>query len=199
VFGLGRPERGTSGLCPRGSRVDRVSPGGERRSTRVGQDDGHAPADRGAHGDIAHPRFPDSRRTLRSQTSHAVLYDDLLRSAHPADRPLQVPLRGTCRLVPPVARVAVVKYTITPLGGAGRPIGTIAAGVVDYLLPGRSQRSPTDRAAPPADGANPDGPARYYADSGEGGRWSGRGAARLGLNGDVRASDFAKVLAGRPR
>ena len=119
------------------------------------------------------------------------------RSPEPTDRPLQVPLRGTCGLVPPVARVAVVKYTITPLGGAGRPVGAIAAGVVDYLLPGRSQRSAADRSAPANDGTNPRGPARYYADSGEGSRWSGRGAARLGLHGDVRAGDFARVLAGR--
>lgn len=90
-----------------------------------------------------------------------------------------------------------MKFTITPLGGAGRPVGSIAGAVVDYLLPGGSQRSPGDPASVPERGERGEEPARYYADSGEGGRWSGRGASRLGLHGDVDAGDFAKVLAGR--
>jgi conjugative relaxase-like TrwC/TraI family protein len=90
-----------------------------------------------------------------------------------------------------------MKYTITPLGGAGRPVGRIAGDVVDYLLPGRRERSPDDGAALPDGVTGGPGPARYYADSGEAGRWSGRGAAALGLNGDVHAGDFARVLAGR--
>jgi conjugative relaxase-like TrwC/TraI family protein len=90
-----------------------------------------------------------------------------------------------------------MKYTITPLGGAGRPVTKIVGDVVGYLLPGRSQHSRHDDAALPDGEAGTARPALYYADSGEGGRWSGRGAAVLGLHGDVHAGDFAKVLAGR--
>jgi conjugative relaxase-like TrwC/TraI family protein len=90
-----------------------------------------------------------------------------------------------------------VKYTITPLGGAGRPVGRIAGAVVEYLLPGGRHRSPADSPGVAEHGGRFGEPARYYADSGEGGTWSGRGAVRLGLHGDIDAGDFAKVLAGR--
>jgi conjugative relaxase-like TrwC/TraI family protein len=107
---------------------------------------------------------------------------------------LQVPLRGTCG---PLPGADGVKYTITPLGGAGRTVGKIVGDVVDYLLPGRAQRPPVDRSGPLDGDSGRAGPVRYYADSGEAGRWSGQGAAALGLHGEVRAGDFAKVLAGR--
>lgn len=88
-----------------------------------------------------------------------------------------------------------MKYSITALGGSGRAIQKIAGDIVDYLLPGRGQ--PGGTAGRERVGDDQAGAVRYYADSGEGGRWSGRGATALGLHGEVRAEDFAQVLAGR--
>jgi conjugative relaxase-like TrwC/TraI family protein len=124
------------------------------------------------------------------------------RPPRPAGRPLQVSLRETCG----PAHGGAVKYEITALGGAGRTIRKIAGDIVNYLLPGRGQQKATGnpfgspgRAASPMEGTvvRERGVVRYYADSGESGRWHGRGADALGLRGEVRAEDFADVLSGR--
>lgn len=86
-----------------------------------------------------------------------------------------------------------MRFTITPLGGAGRSVGQIVHAVVAYLRP-----SPTAATAPSSAGTTDSPTARYYADSGEGpGRWSGNGATAAGLVGVVDTQDFAQVLAGR--
>jgi conjugative relaxase-like TrwC/TraI family protein len=89
-----------------------------------------------------------------------------------------------------------MKFTITALGGAGQPLARIVGAIVRYLQPVHGQ----EREPPTAPGA-PDekaGTASYYADRGESpGRWLGRGAALLGLEGVVQTEDFSRVLAGR--
>jgi len=45
---------------------------------------------------------------------------------------LQVPLWGTCRASP---ECDPVRFTITPLGGAGRAVGQIVDAIVRYLQP----------------------------------------------------------------
>jgi conjugative relaxase-like TrwC/TraI family protein len=85
-----------------------------------------------------------------------------------------------------------LRFTITPLGGAGRSVNQIVHAIVSYLQPAKAVEPVPD---PPC-GAS--GPARYYADSSEGpGRWSGHGATAAGLVGTVVEADFASVLAGR--
>jgi conjugative relaxase-like TrwC/TraI family protein len=85
-----------------------------------------------------------------------------------------------------------VKFTITPLGGAGSTVGQVVDRIVRYLRP---QPSPP---LPPTAAGRPDGPSRYYADSGEEpGRWLGQAARAAGLHGEVQHDDFAAVLAGR--
>ncbi len=103
-----------------------------------------------------------------------------------------MPLRGTCW---PSPVRDTVRFTVTPLGGAGRAVTKIVDAIVRYLAPRTLE--PT-----PAGGLEPDrgeaGPARYYADGGEEpGRWRGRGAQSLGLAGQVTEADLATVLAGR--
>jgi TrwC relaxase len=103
-----------------------------------------------------------------------------------------VPLRGTCW---PSPERDAVRFTITPLGGAGRAVTKIVDAIVRYVTP-----RPLEPTAPggPGAGGGEAGPARYYADGGEEpGRWRGRGAAALGLAGQVTEADLAKVLAGR--
>jgi conjugative relaxase-like TrwC/TraI family protein len=103
-----------------------------------------------------------------------------------------VPLRGTCR--PSPERYAV-RFTITPLGGAGRAVTKIVDAIVRYLTP-RTLEPPA--AGGPGPGGGEAGPARYYADGGEEpGRWRGQGAQALGLAGEVTEADLATVLAGR--
>jgi conjugative relaxase-like TrwC/TraI family protein len=99
---------------------------------------------------------------------------------------------GTC---PSSPERDTVRFTITPLGGAGRAVGRIVDAIVRYLQP----RTCEPTAPGPSHPARGDvGPARYYADSGEDpGRWRGRGAQALGLTGDVTEADLAKVLAAR--
>jgi conjugative relaxase-like TrwC/TraI family protein len=91
--------------------------------------------------------------------------------------------------------VVAVRFTITPLGGVGRPVTKIVGAIVDYLRPRRDpERGPS---IPPQEPASGD-PARYYADGGEEpGRWRGDGADALRLSGQVDMDDLAKVLAGR--
>jgi len=85
-----------------------------------------------------------------------------------------------------------LRFTITPLGGAGRSVNQIVHAIVSYLQPTK----PVEPAAEPS--SSVEGPARYYADSSEGpGRWSGHGASAVGLTGVVAEADFASVLAGR--
>ncbi|HWL41514.1 MAG TPA: MobF family relaxase [Ilumatobacter sp.] len=89
-----------------------------------------------------------------------------------------------------------MRFTITPLGGAGRSVGQIVHAIVAYLQPNPTPTTPAT-ATPPV-GTIESPTARYYADSGEGpGRWSGNGAAAAGLVGVVDTQDFAQVLAGR--
>jgi conjugative relaxase-like TrwC/TraI family protein len=101
-----------------------------------------------------------------------------------------------------------VKFQITPLGGAGKTVRKIAGDIVSYLLPGRGQQTPAGNPfgpSPMSGGPTPmeaivdreRGMVRYYADSGESGRWSGQGAESLGLRGEVRADDLGDVLSGR--
>jgi conjugative relaxase-like TrwC/TraI family protein len=85
-----------------------------------------------------------------------------------------------------------MRFTITPLGGAGSTVGQVVDRIVRYLRPQPPPPLPTT--AP----GGPDGPSRYYADSGEEpGRWLGRAASAAGLHGEVQPDDFAGVLAGR--
>jgi conjugative relaxase-like TrwC/TraI family protein len=114
---------------------------------------------------------------------------------------LQVSLRETCGL--PAAGVTAVRITITPLGGAGRPVANLVTAVVRYL---RDRSRPgTDTADASRPGSSVTGtraetgtPTRYYADGGDGpGRWLGRGAIPLQLAGSVDEHDFAAVLGGR--
>jgi conjugative relaxase-like TrwC/TraI family protein len=103
-----------------------------------------------------------------------------------------VPLRGTC---PPSPERDTVRFTITPLGGAGRAVTKIVDAIVRYLTPHTVE--PTAPGGP-GPGAEEVGPAHYYADGGEEpGRWRGRGAQVLGLAGEVSEADLATVLAGR--
>ncbi len=89
-----------------------------------------------------------------------------------------------------------MRFTITPLGGAGRAVTTIVDAIVRYLTP-RTLKPASPGLPGPGGGADA-GPARYYADGGEEpGRWRGRGARALGLGGQVTKADLAKVLAGR--
>ncbi len=84
-----------------------------------------------------------------------------------------------------------MKFTITPLGGGSRDLGKVVDAIVRYLQP------PPKEAPTPSPGA-PEGPSRYYADSGEEpGRWLGEAARSAGLEGAVDRTDFARVLAGR--
>lgn len=84
-----------------------------------------------------------------------------------------------------------MKFTITPLGGGSRDIGKVVDAIVRYLQP------PSKERVTPSPGS-PEGPSRYYADSGEeAGRWLGEAARSAGLVGAVERTDFARVLAGR--
>ena len=84
-----------------------------------------------------------------------------------------------------------MKFTITPLGGGSRDIAKVVDAIVRYLQP-----LPKEQPTPSPGG--PEGPSRYYADSGEEpGRWLGEAARATGLAGQVERSDFARVLAGR--
>lgn len=105
---------------------------------------------------------------------------------------MQVPLRETCR----ASRVAsVVKFTVTPLGGARSALPKIVEGIVRYLQP---PPQPAPGQPGPGTASGVDGPSRYYADSGEEpGRWLGHAAGVAGLTGSVDADEFASVLAGR--
>jgi conjugative relaxase-like TrwC/TraI family protein len=88
-----------------------------------------------------------------------------------------------------------VRFTITPLGGAGRAVTKIVDAIVRYLTPRTVELTAAGGSDP---GGGEAGPARYYADGGEEpGRWRGRGAQALGLTGPVTEADLATVLAGR--
>lgn len=74
-------------------------------------------------------------------------------------------------------------------------MGRVVDGIVRYLQPKEVARPEPDGTA---QRGSPDGPSRYYADSGEEpGRWLGRAADRAGLRGEVQRGDFAAVLSGR--
>jgi conjugative relaxase-like TrwC/TraI family protein len=85
-----------------------------------------------------------------------------------------------------------MRFTVTPLGGASCTVGQVVDRIVRYLRPTPPPPAPTTGPH------TPEGPSRYYADSGhEPGRWLGRAARAAGLHGEVQPDDFARVLAGR--
>jgi conjugative relaxase-like TrwC/TraI family protein len=85
-----------------------------------------------------------------------------------------------------------MRFTVTPLGGASCTVGQVVDRIVRYLRPTPPPPAPTTGPR------TPEGPSRYYADSGEEpGRWLGRAARAAGLHGEVQPDDFACVLAGR--
>jgi conjugative relaxase-like TrwC/TraI family protein len=91
-----------------------------------------------------------------------------------------------------------VRFTVTALGSAGdRPVGIVVGTIARYLI--APDRQPA--ASPVSSPENPAGEepvSRYYADRGDSpGRWLGRGAPELNLNGDVALDEFTTVLAGR--
>jgi conjugative relaxase-like TrwC/TraI family protein len=88
--------------------------------------------------------------------------------------------------------------SVTVLGARGRSAASVATGVVAYLEGRRVERGgsrPGDSTEIPSPVG---GVAAYYADSaGEGpGTWLGRGAAGLGLSGDVSGADLRLILQG---
>lgn len=89
-----------------------------------------------------------------------------------------------------------MRIDVTPLGGQGRSVASIAATIVDYLEnavgdPGAELLSPTST-------GGVDGAAGYYADSREGpGSWLGAGADWHRLGGEVDREAFTRVLEGR--
>lgn len=91
-----------------------------------------------------------------------------------------------------------MKFTVTPLGGGRSDTARVVDSIVRYLQP-----HPKSPQGPVRPGGNPEpagsvGPERYYADSGEEpGRWLGRTATTLGLNGVVQRDDLAAMLSGR--
>ena len=86
-----------------------------------------------------------------------------------------------------------MRITVTPLGATATPADTVARRIVQYLE--GDQPSPARRLLGPEDEG---GPVQYFSDSMEGpGRWLGRGAAEMGLVGEVQREQFAWVLAGR--
>lgn len=89
-----------------------------------------------------------------------------------------------------------MRVKVTALGGARQSLGRAVGDIVRYLIPDERPRAPERPEAAASPGTA--GPAGYYADRGEEpGRWYGRGAARLGLAGEVRFDDFETVLSGR--
>jgi hypothetical protein len=67
--------------------------------------------------------------------------------------------------------------------------------IVRYLLPPKKTAPQAPQGGPGRAGG---GPERYYADGGEApGRWLGRSARRMGVQGVVEREDFAAALAGR--
>jgi conjugative relaxase-like TrwC/TraI family protein len=88
--------------------------------------------------------------------------------------------------------------SVTTLGARGRSPAAIARDVVEYLEGRRAERAGS-RAQQRIELPAPEGgTVAYYADSaGEGpGTWTGAGARRLGLTGEVRGDDLAAVLEG---
>ncbi len=112
------------------------------------------------------------------------------RSPDPARTHLQVPLRETCGRS---RAERVVRFTVTPLGGARSDVGRVVDGIVRYLQP----KAVGVLRPGPAKGRDR-GSVAYYADSGEEpGRWLGRAAEQADLDGEVQREDFAAVLSGR--
>lgn len=92
-----------------------------------------------------------------------------------------------------------MKFTVTPLGGGRSDTARVVDSIVRYLQP--HPKLPPATPAPPGGTPGPAGsvgPERYYADGGEEpGRWLGRTATSLGLNGAVQRNDLAAMLSGR--
>jgi conjugative relaxase-like TrwC/TraI family protein len=108
---------------------------------------------------------------------------------------LQVPQSGTCGTS---RGTRSVKFTVTKLGGSGRDLARIVDAILRYLQPKDPPASALAAVVPSSTNHTRDGATEYYADAGEEtGRWLGRGAAAMGLSGDVDREDFGQVLAGR--
>lgn len=93
-----------------------------------------------------------------------------------------------------------MRFTVTPLGGAGQSVDRLVGAIVRYLRPKDPGSALPSAAAPEREPIEDEGAAvtRYYADRGnKPGRWLGRDAAKTGLVGDVDMDDFGRVLAGR--
>jgi len=82
-------------------------------------------------------------------------------------------------------------YSITPIGSASSGTATVAGAYVDYLQDGQSTPDVATR-------NEVDGTVAYYAETVEGSAmWSGHGAARLGLVGEVDPEHLKSILQGR--
>ena len=91
-----------------------------------------------------------------------------------------------------------MKFTVTKLGGAGRDLSRIVDAILRYLQPKDPPAPVPGGGIPSSPNDTRDGVTEYYADAGEEtGRWLGRGAAAMGLSGEVEREDFGQVLAGR--
>src|SRR5690606_34013693 len=118
------------------------------------------PAPRTATSDHHTSAAPSRHRVRDAQQNDTHKHD-------PASTHLQVSLRETCGA--PQAG-AVMKFTVTPLGGARSEIAQVVEGIVRYLQP------PPTTPLRPVGGPQPTqgGPSEYYADAGEEpGRWLG--------------------------
>ena len=80
-----------------------------------------------------------------------------------------------------------MRFTVTPLGGAGSDVGRVVDGIVRDMHPARLAGRTAD--GPARDGI--EGPSRSYADRGEEpGRWLGHAARAADLPGEVQRDDF---------
>ena len=89
-----------------------------------------------------------------------------------------------------------MRLTVTPIGSARMSAGQIASAVVEYLAGIEADNAPA--LTEPPKPAGDDHTVAYFADSVEGpGRWLGRGATHLALDGQVERQAFKWVLEGR--
>lgn len=140
------------------------------------------------------PGRPPRVRTATPPPAVGRAAPEALAPRRPSVTHLQVSLRETCGAS---GGGRAMRFTVTPLGGAARSVRQVVADIVEYLVP-RGEPRPAPASEPATPGAGAQGPARYYADRGdEPGRWLGKGAAGMGLRGEVHGEDFAKLLSGR--
>ena len=119
------------------------------------------------------PPVPRRRPALVPRGSPTVVPDPQTQRAHPCRFPSGKPAER------PPGEAAAVRFSITPLGGAGRSVTRIVDAIVRYLKPG-TRELPAPGVSDSGEGG--EGPAHYYADGGEEpGRWRGRGARAWAL------------------